>query len=64
MKCLHGITIYRRPDGTEIVPCAICKDWPSFEKMHRQFPELSKDAFLVMTPAERLTAVKTGELPQ
>jgi hypothetical protein len=56
MKCKHGMP---SPDT-----CAICKDWPSFEKMHNLFPELSKDAFLVMTPAERLRAVKTGVLSQ
>ena len=55
MKCKHGLT-----EQT----CAICKDWPSLEKMQAKFPGLSKEQFLIMTPSERLTAVQTGELPQ
>lgn len=44
--------------------CAICKDWPSYEKMHRLFPDLSRETFLVMTPEERVTAVRTGVIQQ
>lgn len=55
-KCFHGIY--------DESACAICKDWPSYEKMHRLFPDLSRETFLVMTPEERLQATKTGVLQQ
>lgn len=55
-KCQHGMY--------DESACAICKDWPSYEKMHRLFPDLSRETFLVMTPEERVAAVRTGELQQ
>jgi hypothetical protein len=54
-SCKHGLT-----EQT----CAVCKDWPSLEKMRVKFPHLSNDMFLIMSPAERLTAMQTGELNQ
>jgi hypothetical protein len=56
MKCKHGI--YNEN------ACAVCKDWPSLEKMQNLFPGLTADLFLVMTPAQRVEAVKTGVLQQ
>jgi hypothetical protein len=54
-KCKHGLT-----EQT----CAVCKDWPSLDKMRVKFPNLSGEMFLVMSPAERLTAMQTGVLSQ
>lgn len=54
MKCKHGLY--------DESACAACKQWPSFETMRRQFPALSHEMFLVMTPEERLRAVETGVL--
>lgn len=54
-KCKHGVY------GGEQC-CAICKDWPSLEKMQNKFPNLSREQFLIMTPTERLRAVETGRL--
>jgi hypothetical protein len=53
MKCKHGLTAQT---------CAICKDWPSLEKMQISFPSLSNDMFLAMTPSERLEAIRSGRL--
>lgn len=55
-KCKHGVYDERC--------CAICKDWPSIDKMKEKFPGLSNEIFLVMTPEQRLTAIRTGVLPQ
>jgi hypothetical protein len=51
MKCKHGLT-----EET----CAVCKDWPSFDRMRNIFPDLTHQIFLVMTPTERVLAMKTG----
>lgn len=56
MKCKHGIY--------DENACAICKDWPSLEKMQVKFPSLTAEMFLVMTPAQRVEAVRTGVLSQ
>lgn len=59
IKCKHGI--YGGPDL-----CAVCKDWPSFERMKNKYPDLSHGQFMLMTPAQRIEAMKPGveELPQ
>ena len=56
MKCFHGVY--------DASVCAVCKDWPSFEKMRQRFPELPESIFLVMTVEERKTALATGRLPR
>lgn len=55
-KCKHGMYDAR--------VCAMCKDLPSFEQMKRVFPELTMPIFLIMTPDERVTALKTGVVPR
>lgn len=56
-KCMHGM----KPSGGTIT-CAICKEWPSIDKMRTVFPGLSEDIFLVMTAAERIASLESGVL--
>lgn len=56
-KCLHGLFIISGHST-----CSICKGWPSIERMRNAFPGLSETTFLIMTPAERLEAMRTGEI--
>lgn len=61
-RCLHGMLAPRTGPYTASDVCAMCKGWPSIDTMRRQFPSLSREMFLVMTPEERISAVKTGVL--
>src|SRR5689334_22379957 len=57
-RCKHGMFVASNGDPC----CAICKDWPSADKMRSFFPDLPDSVVAVMTPEERREAIKTGRL--
>lgn len=57
-RCKHGMFISSNGDAA----CAMCKDWPSPDRMRQTFPNLPDAVVYVMTPEERMTAMKSGQL--